>query len=246
MVDSPTETRDREGHPAAGGPVPAAVDWVLGGCLAVAGLLSLVGGIATLVLVDSGQLVDGIGDGTMTVTIGTTELTDAEAVTVAEALFSWTGIGLVVTGVGMLLVAVWYVVSRRRTRRRADDGARVSSYPSFAALGAAATVFLSFIPFSPVLGGAFAGYLERSESERTVSVGTLAGVLPIVPLLVLLLFVLVGLVDGMLAVEQPGVAAVTGLAILFAMLLMAAMAAALGAIGGYLGGRLAETRAASR
>lgn len=245
MVDSATETRDWEGHPAAGGPVPEFVDWILGACLAVAGMLSLIGGGATLFLVDRALLVEGIEDEAVTVTIGTTELTDAEAVTVAEALISWTGIGLVVTGFGMLLVAVWYVVSRRRAHRRAGDGERVSSYTSFAALGAAATVLLSFVPLSPALGGAIAGYLERKESERTVSVGTLAGVLPIVPLLVLIAFVLVGLVVGLLAVDQSAAAVVTGLAMFFAILLMATMSAALGAIGGYLGGRLADRQTTS-
>lgn len=245
MGDSATKTRDWDGHPAADGPLPEFVDWILGACLAgVAGVLSLVGGIAIAFLVDRALLVDGIEDEAVTVTIGTTELTDAEAVTVTEALVSWTAIGLVVTGLGMVLVAVWYVVSRHRTHRRSSDGERVSSYASFAALGAAATVFLSFVPFSPALGGAIAGYLERSHSERTVSVGTLAGVAPIVPLLVFLVFVLVGAVVGMLAVDQTGAAVVTGLAMFVAMLLTATVGAALGALGGYLGGHLAEQRAA--
>lgn len=222
--------------------MPEFVDWILGAVIAMGGMISLIGGSALVFLVDQELLAEEIEDEAVTVTVGTTELTDAEALAVAEAVVSWTGVGLLVTGLGLVLFAVWYVVERHRTHRRARDGERISSYGSFAVLGAVATVFLSFLPFSPALGGALAGYLERAESERTVSVGTLAGLLPMVPLLVLLVFVLVGLVVGMLAVEQAGAAIIVGLAMFFALMLIATMGAALGGIGGYLGGRLAEHR----
>lgn len=222
--------------------MPEFVDWILGAVIAMGGTISLIGGSALVFLVDQELLAEEIEDEAVTVTVGTTELTDAEALAVAEAVVSWTGVGLLVTGLGLVLFAVWYVVVRHRTHQRARDGERVSSYGSFAVLGAVATVFLSFLPFSPALGGALAGYLERAESERTVSVGTLAGLLPMVPLLVLLVFVLVGLVVGMLAVEQAAAAIIVGLAMFFALMLIATMGAALGGIGGYLGGRLAEHR----
>jgi hypothetical protein len=52
-----------------------------------------------------------------------------------------------------------------------------------ALIGAVAGVVLSFLPFSPVLGGAAAGYLERRDGLR---VGTIAGLFMAVPFLGLL------------------------------------------------------------
>ena len=46
--------------------------------------------------------------------------------------------------------------------------------------GAAVTVVLSFLPFSPLLGGAAAGFLERRDGGR---VGFLAGVFAMLPML---------------------------------------------------------------
>lgn len=45
-----------------------------------------------------------------------------------------------------------------------------------ALIGAAVTVFGSFIPFSPILGGGVAGYLQKGSLEDGVTVGTLSGV----------------------------------------------------------------------
>ncbi|TYL40457.1 hypothetical protein CV102_02465 [Natronococcus pandeyae] len=243
MESTPSEGVGWEGHPTADSPLPEFVDWILGVVVALAGLLSIVGWSALAFLVDRDVLAEGIEDGTVTVTVGTTELADAEALEVADAVVSWTGTGLLVTGLGMVLVAVGYVVVRHRAHGRAQAGEPVDSYGTYAVVGAVVTVVFSFVPFSPVLGGALAGYLERAESERTVSVGTLAGLLPFLPVLVILAFVLGGVVAGLLAVGLAGEAIVVGAALLFTLLLVVTIGAALGALGGYLGGRIAERRA---
>lgn len=85
----------------------------------------------------------------------------------------------------------------------------------FAILGAVATVVLSFLPVSPTVGGTLAGYFERSESDRTVSVGTLAGLLPMLPVLSIAVFILGGLVAGLLAIDQVGSAFVAGATLFF-------------------------------
>lgn len=58
----------------------------------------------------------------------------------------------------------------------------------YALVGAAVMIFLTWIPFVPVVGGAIAGYLEaeepdtsRSESSRGLRVGALAGAIASIP-----------------------------------------------------------------
>ncbi|MDG5759993.1 DUF5518 domain-containing protein [Natronococcus sp. A-GB1] len=243
MGSTPAERVDGERHPTADGPLPEVVDWILATVVALVGLLSVVAGSALVFLVDRDGLAAGIEDGTVTVTVATTELTDAEALEVADAAVSWTGTGLLVVGAGTVLVAVGYLVARRRAHRRSETGEPTSSYGTYAVLGAVVTVVLSFVPFSPALGGGVAGYLARGESDRTVRVGALAGFLPAAPVLAVLVFVLGGLIAGLLTIGQIGEAIVVGTTLLLTALLVATLAAALGALGGYVGGRFAERRA---
>lgn len=243
MDSTPTENADRDVHQGDGSrPFPAFVDWILGAIVALSGLLTIVSGSALSFFVDRAVLAAVIEDGTATVTVGTTELTDAEQLELADAVVSWTAIGLLVAGVGMILFAVGYVFVRHRAHGRTREDEPVSSSATFAVLGAFVTAVLSFVPFSPALGGALAGYLERGESDRTVSVGALAGLLPMLPLLVALLFVLAGLIVGLFAVEQAGAAIVVGATLFFVSMLVVTIGAGLGALGGYVGGRVAASR----
>lgn len=54
-----------------------------------------------------------------------------------------------------------------------------------AIIGAVAGIVLSFIPFSTVLGGAVAGYLEGGETSDGLRVGAIAGVIMLVPLVLI-------------------------------------------------------------
>ena len=97
-----------------------------------------------------------------------------------------------------------------------------------ALLGAAVTVFLSFIPFSPVLGGAVAGYLEGGEIREGGRVGVLSGIFAAIPVaLIIVLVVLFGLiVSGEPLFALLGVISLVG--VIFYVV-------ALGAVGGVLG-----------
>jgi len=240
---SPTDRRVGEEHPTANGPLPEFVDWLAGVFIAVGGLLSLVGGSVSWFVVDNDALAEGIKEGTVTVGLVTEELAEAETIEVVDAVVSWASAGMIATGVGMILFAAGYVVSRHRTRRRAGRDGTVGSYGAHAVLGAVATGVLSFIPLSPGVGGALAGYLECGESERTVSAGALSGLLAMLPFLSVLVFVFGGLITGLRAVELGGMATVAGATALFALAVVAAIGAGLGALGGYAGGRVAESQA---
>jgi hypothetical protein len=53
-----------------------------------------------------------------------------------------------------------------------------------ALIGAAVTVVLVFIPFSSILGGAVAGYLQGGDLRDGLTVGAIAGVFAAVPMVV--------------------------------------------------------------
>lgn len=61
-----------------------------------------------------------------------------------------------------------------------------------AAIGAVVSIVLAFIPFSTVVGGAVAGYLQGGETGDGVRVGAIAGAVAALPILfILFLFLLV-------------------------------------------------------
>ena len=95
-------------------------------------------------------------------------------------------------------------------------------------LGAAVTIFLSFIPFSPVLGGGLAGYLEGGDTRDGGRVGALSGVFAVIPLALIIVFVAV---FGLLMTGEP-------VFILFAsvgIVVIGFYLIALSAVGGVLG-----------
>ena len=237
---SQTESKNYDGHPTADGPLPEFVDWILGVLIALGGFLSVIGGSALVFLVDRETLAEGIEEGTITVTIFTAELTEDEMLEVVAAVVSWTGVGLLVTGIATILFAAGYVVIRHRQRRQGSKGDPIPSYGANVVLGAVAAGVFSFIPFSPGIGGALAGYLERADSDRSVSVGALSGLLAMLPILMILLFVLGGLIAGLRVIDQSGMALLTGATMLFVLMVVATIGSGLGALGGYVGGRLAE------
>ncbi len=244
MASTPESEDELENHLLADGPLPAFVEWLIGAIIALGGLLAVLGGSAMAFLVDREMIQQEIEREAMTVRLMTTELSDAEAATVADTVLTWVGIGLFLVGAGMVVFAVGYIAYRYRKRRRyADDARRVPAYGTNALIGALVASLLSFIPFATVLGGLVAGYLERIDSERTVSVGALSGVLPVVPILAIVAFLFVGLADGLMAVGESGFAWFAAIAVLFAALFALIVAGGLGAIGGYVGGWLAERSA---
>lgn len=201
------------------------------------------GGTALTVVVDRDLVAGGIEGGPIQVTLLSTELTEAEMLELVLAVVSWTGLGLVATGVGMALFAIAYLVRRRRGRKRVQEGDPTGTYGSHAVLGAVLTGVLSFLSFAPGIGGAIAGYVERGQSERTVSVGALAGLLAMAPALLVLLCSLGGVVDVLLGIGRSGLAVVVVAIILLVLLLVSTIGAGFGALGGYVGGKVAESRA---
>lgn len=221
--------------------LPVFVDWIVAAVIALAGLALLVGGSALTFLVDRELLAEDIESGRITVVVVQRELTAAEMLEFTHAVVTWTGIGLLVTGIALVLFAIWYAVARHRAHRRARADGSAGSFHSAAVFGAVATAVLSFLPLSPVVGGGAAGYLERHGSGRSTSVGAASGFLAMAPLLAILGFVTAGIYAGFLAIGDSALGLVTVAAMLCALLFVGAYGASLGTLGGFIGGRLAES-----
>lgn len=110
-------------------------------------------------------------------------------------------------------------------RTETDDG-----FGTFvnALLGGIAGVVLSFVPLSPVLGGAIAGYLEGGTSNDGMKVGAIAGAIMLLPLVFFGLFFLVILGLGQAPIGF-------GVFALVLLLFGALYTVGLSALGGWLG-----------
>lgn len=100
-------------------------------------------------------------------------------------------------------------------------------------IGGVAGIFLSFIPFAPVLGGAIAGYLEGGQPKDGVRPGAIAGVIMFIPTVLIGGFFL--LLFGFFSLSELSVAVsfvvIGGVILLFSAL----YTIGLSVVGGYLG-----------
>ncbi|WP_324662556.1 DUF5518 domain-containing protein [Haloarcula sediminis] len=105
-----------------------------------------------------------------------------------------------------------------------------------AVIGAVASIVLGFVPFSTVLGGAIAGYLEGGTRSDGLRVGAISGVLGLVVGAVF--FFVVVLFFGVFAVGAGAPLAFSAFGVLFLLfgaVLSALYTVGLSALGGWLG-----------
>lgn len=110
-----------------------------------------------------------------------------------------------------------------------------------ALVGAVVAVVLAFIPFSPALGGAVAGYLQRGDARDGARVGGIAGAIASIPLF--LLAALVFVVASFITIAPAGVprgAFVVALLFVLVLVFVAVYTVGLGALGGVLGVAVAD------
>lgn len=199
------------------------VDWAIGAVIGVFGALLALSGAAVYASSSYTVITEVIQSGEFQSDV----LTEAEAIDILVALGQWSGIGLAVTGGLIVALGVAIVVLHGRARENAE------ATPAWilGVAGAIVSVVLSFIPFSPVLGGVAASYLDADQTASGLGTGTLAGVIGALPLLVITVFAGFGLFMGV-----PGELAPTAAAFLiFAAILTLLYFVALSAVGGYLG-----------
>ena len=102
-----------------------------------------------------------------------------------------------------------------------------------AVVGGIASILLAFVPFSPVLGGAVAGYLQGGDRGVGLRVGAYSGIVAAIPFALILLFAIA--VFGVFLSFGSGSGAVLLFFVLFALVAAAVYTVALGAVGGWLG-----------
>jgi hypothetical protein len=94
-------------------------------------------------------------------------------------------------------------------------------------IGGVVAVVLSFIPLSPILGGAVAGYLEGGDQRDGLVVGTIAGVIALIP------FVLFGMLAAVILIAPGAVRLIPLLAVF--LFFVAIYTVGLSALGGIVG-----------
>ena len=100
-------------------------------------------------------------------------------------------------------------------------------------IGGIASVVLSFVPLSPVLGGAIAGYLHGGDRGAGVRIGIYAGVVAAIPFALSLFFAIA--VFGVFLSLDSGSVAVLLFFFLFALVAAAVYMVGFSALGGWLG-----------
>lgn len=109
-----------------------------------------------------------------------------------------------------------------------------------ALIGAIVAVLISFIPFSTVIGGAVAGYLEGPDVRAGAIVGVFSGLIMFLPIAAtgVLVFVL-GLGFGLAGAPLSGTVFLIALVVFVAFTILV-YTVVLAAAGGYLGSYLAQ------
>lgn len=221
--------RDRTGKPLS-----RTVDRLVAGVLLVVGAAFAAAGAFVAGFADRTQIAAWVAEGRLT----STDMTDAELVDATFAVLWGGGIGVAITGVLLVAGGIAFLVLQSRARRRFETtGELTGNATSMAILGALVTVGASFVPFSPVVGGAVAGYLRSSTAASAVRTGALAGVLATVPVLAVYAAItwrLLGTATGLTGL----VAVVFGVTLLVAVAYMTVLSA--------LGAHLGDTVAADR
>jgi len=202
-------------------------DWAIGALLAVVGLLSALVGGSLYYVVDRVTVADAVAASEFRSDL----LTEAAAVDLLSGLSQWVGLGVVAVGIPSVVVGAAVVVAHGRARR----DARPTPQWVLGVVGALVGALLGFVPLSPALGGAVAGYLDPDPTASGLGVGTAAGMFTALPAVIVTVSVGAGLVTGL----SSGLAVPAAAAVVAAVLFSVAYLVGLSALGGYLDRRFA-------
>lgn len=125
----------------------------------------------------------------------------------------------------------------------ASGASRGENFYLHALLGAVVTFFTAIIPFSPVIGGAVAGYLHAEGTDRGIRIGAVSGLMASLPLVAIfvLMFTVMSIGSFVTGEVAGPVFVLVMVGIIF--LLVALYTVGLSAAGGYLGASYAASRA---
>jgi len=103
---------------------------------------------------------------------------------------------------------------------------------ALAVVGAIAALLTTFVPGSPILGGALAGWLHRDDPRQGAKIGGLSGLLFALPAVAVATLFVGFFLGASLFGAMPGA---LGVLVLLAFVVGVAYTFGLGAVGGYLG-----------
>lgn len=103
-------------------------------------------------------------------------------------------------------------------------------------IGGVVGVVLFFIPFSTVLGGGVAGYLDGGDLVAGAKVGAIAGLVALLPFL--LVVGVIGVVGPLAMIGHSGVPAALWLVLFFVLMLATVYVVGLSIVGGMIGAYL--------
>ncbi|WP_139246831.1 DUF5518 domain-containing protein [Halogranum amylolyticum] len=127
-----------------------------------------------------------------------------------------------------------------------DVASRGENFYLHALLGAVVSVATSVIPFSPLLGGAVAGYLHNEGTDRGIQVGLVSGIIASLPLAAVFFLMFTIMSFGSLTTGEFAGPMFVVIMIGVILLVAAVYILGLSAIGGYIGAIYAESRAQAR
>ncbi len=214
--------------------IPGFVDWLVPFVMFLLGFAFLLGGAALLVVFDTNFLTMMIQEGSLRSDV----FPDSSLVAISFGTVQWGGIGLILTGLGIWVAAAVFFRVQHRTQGSNDRPTWIE-----AIVGAVATFVFGFIPFSPLLGGAVAGYLHGGNREATLRVGGLSGLLAALPVVVVVLFLFGGMTSAAVNVGAVGGALFAIGAVVFALVFTVTFQVVLSAIGGLIGVHFSPERA---
>lgn len=227
-------------HGPSAEPLGRIVDWLVAALLVLGGLAVSAIGIAVYSTADRVWIAELVADGR----IQSAELTNAELIAATYGLAWWGGLALGVTGLLLVVAGVAFLSFRTRSRaRREEQYISTPDTTTNAIVGGAVTIVTSFVPLSPVLGGAVSGYLEGPDRTAGARAGAYAGIVAAAPLTLLfgLLAVAFVVLATELSIAGPMAIGLAGLFIGF--LVVVAYLIGLSALGGFLGALFNERRA---
>jgi hypothetical protein len=107
-----------------------------------------------------------------------------------------------------------------------------------ALIGAVVSVVLAFLPFSTVLGGGVAGYLQKGSRDEGLRVGAISGLIAMIPIFLFISLFGGVFFFGMLGIGPRGLLGI-GFVFVIGLLFLVLYTVALAAVGGYLGAYIA-------
>lgn len=221
-------------HAAESASLPSIVHWVVSALVGIVGVALATVGSFLAFFVDQAMVNEAVSSGQVTILTTERPLSEAEMAALGMDVATWTGIGLLVTGIALTIFGVIYGVKQYRVDSHPDSATHSQRAWQAATVGAVVAVGLSFVPFSTLLGGGVAGYLTPSGSANTTRVGALAGLLVAIPAVLIIGFTTVGLYTGLAVLAETGLQLLTVGVMIVTALFVLAVSIGLGGLGGYV------------